>query len=555
MTSAAGAEVDSSLSGGFETYEETKSPGLVRRFFTIYGHTLGLIFGGLAAWLRGEKRRGLKIGLLRLVSASSRPFLNKDLLSREFPEQLRRRFEKLGPTFIKLGQVLSLREDLLPRSITDELKNLLAHLPAVPYARFLELLQKGLGTDPLETFAYIESTPVGSASIAQAHRAGTHEGDAVILKVVKPGIRKTLYRDTVLLKLVGRFLQFILPRYHPRDVIDEFCEYTLREVDLVREADSAETFAANFSDDSNIHFPRIFRQYCSRDVLCMEYLRGYRPDSEKARELSPGDRNRLVDLGSKAIIRMLYRDGFFHADLHPGNLLVLPGPKCGFIDFGMVGRIDEDIRRRHLYYYYSLVVGDAESAARYLTSLARPSRHGDPKGFRRHVEETCRRWRLRAKHENLALGKLVLESISQGARFRMYFPVEMVLMVKAIITFEGVGHILSPGLDVTELSRRHLTRLLIEQFSPRSLIREGIKVAPEVVDAMMKAPMLITQGLKVMEAAAKAPEKPPLSGLRGAILAGFSLVSGAVVLALQGPPLAYAGFFLAAVFFAITDRQ
>jgi ubiquinone biosynthesis protein len=314
--------------------------------------------------------------------------------------QLRRRLELLGPTYIKLGQILSLREDILPRSITLELRHLLEQLPAVPYARFRELVEDGLQRPIDLMFSEIEPVPLGSASIAQIHRATTIAGDDVVLKVVKPGIPILLKRDARLLRGLAAVLQLFLPHYQPRRIIGEFVDYTMKEVDLEREAGNAETFAANFADMSDIVFPRIYREYSASRVLCMEYFDGPRPDSEEARQLPVEDRERLVDLGAASIIRMIYQDGFFHADLHPGNLIILPGPKVGFIDLGMVGQLDADLRRLLLYYYYSLVMGDAESAARYLTAVAEAGPRSDPLGFRREVTEISSRWRQAASFES-----------------------------------------------------------------------------------------------------------------------------------------------------------
>ncbi len=241
-------------------------------------------------------------------------------------------------------------------------------------------------------FAYIDPNPLGSASIGQVHKAKLLDGKVVIVKVVKPGNRELLKRDTILLNLLGRFLQIFLERLQPKRAIDEFSEYTLRELDLTREADNAETFAANFRDMPDVVFPKIFREFSGRDVLCMEFLDGYKPTAAATQELDQEQRSHLLDLGAASIIRMLYRDGFFHADLHPGNLMILPGPKVGFIDLGMVGRFTEELKRSLMYYYYCLVMGDSENAARYLSMVAQPGRRGDVVGFRKEVEEICRRW-------------------------------------------------------------------------------------------------------------------------------------------------------------------
>ncbi len=538
----------------FERLVEGRPPGLIRRFFTSHRHLAGILAGALGAAVDQrpiERRHGFLYRLQVVFRAVTRPFLDRDLRDRPFEVQLRKRLETLGPTYIKLGQILSLREDLLPRNITDELKNLLDRLPAVSHERFLELVEEEIGGPWDEVFEVIDEEPLGSASIGQIHRATTRDGDAVILKLVKPGIREVIKRDVILLRSLGFFLQLFLERFQPRRVIREFCDYTLREVDLRLEADNAETFAANFKDEPDAVFPHIDRRYTTESLLVMEFFDGVQPGEEARALLSEEERDRVIDVGAGTIIRMLYRDGFFHADLHPGNLVILPGPKAGFIDLGMVGRFDEELRRTLLYYYYCLVMGDAENAARYLAALAEPAPGSDVKGFRRAVEEICRRWHRASNFEEFSIGQLILESVGKGGIFRMYFPVEMVLMVKAIVTFEGVGHLLKPGFDVAAVSRRHVNQLFLQQFSPLRLAREGLRGAPELVDALVKAPMLVTEGLRVLEQSTRRRQPSPFAGIRSTILGGFCLVAGAIVLGTGGAAWAWAPLFGAGLVIAL----
>lgn len=524
---------------GFELLPDTPPDGLIRRFFTIHGHLIGLFFGSIVAHSRethglrkkARRRRFRFLFTLEwLVAMLVKPFLDKTLRDQPVPVQLRRRLEILGPTFIKLGQVLALRQDILPVSVTEELKNLLDRLPVVPFPRYVKRIEQDLGRPIAEMFSWIDPVPTGSASIAQIHRATTLEGDSVILKVVKPGIRETLTRDAILINGLGRFLQVFIPRYQPRRVLAEFVEYTRREVDLFREADNAETFAANFHDLPGVAFPRIFRQYSGQSVLCMEFFKGYKPGAPETQNLTEEERDHLVDLGAASIIRMLFQDGFFHADLHPGNLLILPGARLGFIDLGMVGRFDADLRRTLLYYYYSLVMGDAENAARYLAAIAEQGPGADPSGFRREVTEILHRWSHAAGFSNFSLAQLILRSVNLGASHRMYFPVEMVLMVKALVTFEGVGQLLKPGLDVAAISRVHANSLFRKQFSPQHMLQQALRQVPDVLEALSKAPTLITEGLRLLESTTRRPTNP-LSGLRGTLFGGFCMVAGAVLIA------------------------
>lgn len=525
---------------GFEMLPEGPPQGLVRRFFTTQRHLIALAFGALVAHARAGQAFGtgrrfrLLFSLERLLAALVRPFLDRAITDRPFPVQLRRRLEILGPTYIKLGQVLALRQDILPASITDELQNLLDRLPVVPFDRYLRLIEADVQRPVAEMYSWVDPIPTGSASIAQIHRATTREGDSVIIKVVKPGIRETLTRDAILLRVLGAILQFFLPRYRPSQLIREFVEYTRREVDLRREADNAESFMANFHDLPGVVFPRIYRQYSSRGVLCMEFLDGFKPGAPETQSLTDAERDVLVDLGAASIIRMLFKDGFFHADLHPGNLLVLPGPRLGFIDLGMVGRFDNDLRRTFLYYYYTLVMGDAEGAARYLAAIAQPGPGADSKGFRREVTEILLRFNRAGSFRDFSLAQLIMRSVNLGAQHRLYFPVEMVLMVKALVTFEGVGQILKPGLDVAAVSRAHANTIFRDQFSPQSLAQQAMRAAPDILEALAKAPSLITEGLRLLEQATRRPENP-LAGLRGTLFGGFCMVAGAILAGARGP--------------------
>jgi ubiquinone biosynthesis protein len=526
---------------GFEMLPDKPPHGLVRRFVTTQRHLIALFFGGLVAHVREGvalgKGRGLRLlfWLERVIAAVARLFLDKSIVDRPFPVQLRRRLEILGPTYIKLGQVLALRQDILPASITDELKNLLDRLPVVPFDRYVGLIEDDLQRPVAEMYSWIDPIPTGSASIAQIHRATTREGDSVIIKVVKPGIRETLTRDAILLRILGRILQTFIPRYRPRQLIREFVEYTRREVDLRREADNAETFTANFHDLPGVVFPRIYRQYSASRVLCMEFFSGFKPGAPETQGLTDEERDKLVDLGAASIIRMLFRDGFFHADLHPGNLIILPGPRLGFIDLGMVGRFDSDLRRTFLYYYYTLVMGDAEGAARYLAAIAQPGPGADMHGFRREVTEILLRWNRSSSFRDFSLAQLILRSVNLGAQHRLYFPVEMVLMVKALVTFEGVGQILKPGLDVAALSQTHAGAIFRDQFSPQSLFKQVLRAGPDVLEALAKAPSLIPSGLRLLDQAARRSSENPLQGLRGTLFGGFCMVAGAILAGAGGP--------------------
>ena len=519
--------------------------GAVRRFFTVWRHVAGLLMGGHIAYVRSlpeVQKTGVRSLGKRMLAAILTPFVRSDLRDLPFPVQLRRRLEILGPTFTKLGQIMAIREDLLPEVITQELDSLMDHLPPIPFEQVEAIIERELDHSADALFQAIDPDPLGAASIAQVHRATTHDGEDVVLKVIKPGIRDVVTSDLKLLEFFGGFLQWLLPRYQPKQIIEEFSAYTKREIDFDYEADHAEIFSANFQDVPGVVFPDVYRELSTGDVLTMEYLGGIRPNSQAIFELSEEERQRVIDLGASAIIRMLYKDGFFHADLHAGNLKILPGERpddlrIGFIDLGMVGRFRADIKRRMLYYYYALVHGDVESAARHLLAMARVGEEGDPQGFRRAVSDMARHFLMRSKQGSISLAQVILQSLSLGARYRIFFPVEMTLMVKALVTFEGVGRTLDPDLDVVAVSRRHVQRIFRERLNPITLGSEMLNNAPELVDVALKLPQLLTSGMAHLEESlTDQPPSDPLEGVRSSIIAGSCIIGG-VVAAVQGGPL------------------
>ncbi len=564
---------------------------VIGRFFGVHRHVLGLLVGARVARADGlppDQRRRFRSLPLRASAAVLRPLLLRELRHAPFPEQLRRRLELLGPTYVKLGQIMAIREDLLPAPVCRALQVLFDHVPPVPFETVRLTLERELGRPIHQAFRWVDEEPLGSASIAQVHQAETVTGDAVVVKVMKPGIRRSIETDLRLLRWLGALLQHVLPRYQPRRIIDEFGTYTLRELDFTAEADNAETFAANFHDTPEVCFPRIYRELTTPSLLTMELLRGFKPSDPRARALSADDRERLTDLGAGAIIRMLYRDGFFHADLHPANLLILGREtvraagagvggggawgaagsaaaaskaahaadhsdrdtlRVGFVDLGMVGRFEDRMRRRMLYYYHALVTRDVEGAAKFLGQMAELGRGADPVAFRRAVVDLSRRFVTRAERGEFSIAQLILESIGLGARYRVYFPVEMTLMVKALVTFEGVGRMLDPHLDVTAISRRHVSRILQRQFTLERVSREVLREAPELIELAVGLPQLLVSGSRFLEESFdRRPPRDPATGLRSAVLAGACLIGGVLTLTAAGPPALWIPLFgLAAV--------
>jgi ubiquinone biosynthesis protein len=530
---------DADQNGGYEVLVERRSEGIVRRYIAVIRHGTGLLLGAGYTIIQRERAIGnnwsLRLILIKFILAVCWLFIDRDLIRQPFPVQFRRRLEMLGPTYIKLGQILSLREDILPKAITDELKNLLDRLPALTFERYVELLEESL-LRPIDEFLLeLDTVPLGSASLAQTHRAVLITGEEVVLKMLKPNVRQMVTNDLRLMRLAGFVAQIFAARFQPRRLISEFSRYTLLEVDLRNEAANAEIFAANFADEPDVRFPAIYRPYSNADVLCMEYFRGHKPDGKLFDVLPPRDINKAIDLGIGATIEMIFRDGFFHADLHPGNLVVFDDGTIGFLDLGMVGRFDSEMQRRMLYYLYFLVMGDAPNAARYLVSMTIAGPQSDPDGFRRAVEDLNRRWLRTPNFDEFSLGQLILESVTTAARYHIQYPGEIILMVKALITLEGVGNVLAPGIDLAQAAQKHVQGLLYGQINVRQLVRDGMVVLPEVVDFLYRSPFILNEGLRYAEQYMKSSRENPFSILRATFFGGVCLLSSAIIYAADGP--------------------
>lgn len=526
---------------------------VVYRLWLFYRHLLGLIVGGYIAYvdnLFSYKKSVFRFAVARVTVFFLRPLLKKELRRQPFEVQLRRRLEMLGPTYVKLGQIMAIREDILPKKITEELKRLLDRLPQIPFAIIQQIIEKSLEARVETLFLYIDPEPIGSASIAQTHLATTKKGEKVVIKVIKPGIRDAILSDIKLLKISAVILEWLIPRYQPQMIIHEFCAYTEKEIDLTYEADHAELFAVNFVDQPDVVFPRIYRQLSSQDVLCMEFFDGLKPNDPKILKYSPGDLQKIIDLGAGAIIKMLFADGFFHADLHAGNLIVLPGPKIGFIDVGMVGRFDEKMTLNMLYYFYALVNGDIDSSVQYLMGMARLGKRGDPKGFQRSVADLFRRYLLRAADGSLSLALLIMQSITTGGKYHVFFPVEMTLMIKALVTFEGVGLLLDPNLDIPALSRKHISSIYAEHYSPKKLFKQLMRGVPELVDIMTRLPEFASASTRYLQQVFNAPApENPLAGLRSALMAGACIIGGVIAFVYGAPMFLWMGLFVSSVIF------
>ena len=399
------------------------------------------------------------------------------------PERVRCALQDLGPTFVKLGQVMATRVDLLPPDWTAELGKLQNAVPALPFADVRPQLVEDLGAEPEQVFARLEETPMAAASLAQAHRAWLADGSAVVLKVRRPGIRDTVEAD---LRLLARLAEIVeerapdLRRYRPVEVVQQFSTSLLRELDFAAEGRNAERIAANFASHDEVVVPRVYWQWTSERLNVQECLEGIAGTDLAAVDAAGMDRKRLAATGADIVLKMVLEDGFFHADPHPGNIFYLPGGRIGVIDFGMVGRVSEQRRFQIVQLLHGLVGREAEAVAEVLMEWGEGEGEVDEARLQADVGAFVDQYRG-VPLKDLRMGLMLVDVTTILRENSLSLPPDLALMIKAFLTLEGMGRQLDPDFDMAGAARPFLERVVMQRYSPRALLKRGRRSA---VDAM-----------------------------------------------------------------------
>jgi ubiquinone biosynthesis protein len=407
----------------------------------------------------------------------------------EAPQRARLAFEQLGPTFVKLGQILASREDLLPLAWTTELARLHSNVAPVPFDDLLPQMHQALGRSPFEVFGKVERKPYAAASIAQVHRATLASGTPVVLKIRRPGIETKIDADLRILDHLAHLVEREMPelrRYRPVELVGQLRASLERELDLATEARNMERFARNFADDVNILVPRVYSEWTSSTMNVQEHVEGIRGNDLLAIETAGLDRKALAARGADAVLKMILVDGFFHADPHPGNLMFLPGNRIAFIDFGMVGRLSPARRRQIVDLLAGLLGHDEEAMLEVLLDW-----RGDDA-----VDEA----RLAAdlgdfafdyadmSFKELKIGALLHRISAILREHGIVLPTDLALLFKALMTLDGLGRQYDPEFRLIERASPFLDRAMRERYQPVEAARRAQQTLGELFGLVTSVP-------------------------------------------------------------------
>lgn len=414
----------------------------------------------------------------------------------EPPQRVRRIFEILGPTFVKLGQILATRPDLFGPEWITEFEKLQSQAPPLDFEELRPQIEEDLGVPLEEIFEEVEATPLAAASVAQVHRATLKDGTKVVLKIQRPGIRPNIESDMRLLGYLASLAEKSVPQlaaYHPQKVVQQFVKSLQNELNFMTEGHNAEQVAANFEGNDQIVIPKIYWEWTRQRINVQEFVDGIPGVNVQAIDAAGMDRKRIAQTGAGAVLKMIMMDGLFHADPHPGNFFILPGERIAFIDFGMIGRVSEVRRQQITKLLLALLQNDANGLCTILLEWS--DREGDDPGeLSGAVEEFLSKYAGKSMGL-MDLSAMVGDLLSLVRDNKLTMPPDQAMLLKVFVSLEGAFKKLDPGFDIMVAIQPTLHEAVIDQLSPQALGKRGLKLLTQYLELFADLPKEIRRGI------------------------------------------------------------
>jgi ubiquinone biosynthesis protein len=413
--------------------------------------------------------------------------------------------EELGPTFIKIGQVLASRPDLVPSEVIAELEKLQDQVAPLPFNDLKPIIENSLGRKLEDAFASLDPIALASASIAQVHAARTMDGDDVVIKIKKPGVEKTLTQDLEILELIASLAERYVPEarpFKPTRIATEFKKALLTEVDFTREASNLERFRENFASSHFLVVPRHYKDLSTTQILTIERLRGVKlVDVEAVRALGV-DPTELLRQGMDSFFQSMLVDGLFHADPHGGNILVLPDGRMGLLDFGSVGWLSKKSKAAVVDMFLALVTEDYDALVFEYLRLSSPTPGSRSSTNIAEIQREVAA--LFAPYYGLPLreipaGRLLMDGANIAFRHHVALPQDLVMVFKTIMILEGIGRTLDPDFDLLGAASKYAKIVLKERYSPKEIAKETLFVGRDLLRFVQNAPRQWAEVLRQIE--------------------------------------------------------
>ncbi len=421
----------------------------------------------------------------------------EDLVNLLPPVRVRRALEEMGPSFVKLGQILATRVDLFAPEWIAEFEKLQNQVPPVPFAEIHQQLLEDLGAPPESVFVALDPTPLAAASIAQVHRARLQDGSDVVVKVRRPGIRPLVEADMRLLQRLARIVEDESPelrRFQPRALVRQLQASLTRELDLAAECRHAERIAASFADEPGIVVPKVHWQWTAERMNVQDFVDGIPLSDMAALDAAGCDRALIARLGAQAELKMMFVDGFFHADPHPGNVFWLPGNRLALIDFGMVGRLSGPRRAQVVDLLDGLVRREAAQVTEVLLDWTQDAAV-DESAIAEQVDTFIDHYHG-VPLKQLDLGAMLGEIAALLRDNRLALPPDLALMIKVMVTLEGLGRRLDADFDMASEAAPFLRNVMLSRFTPQALARSGRRTFGQALGVLSELPQQLRRLLR-----------------------------------------------------------
>ena len=446
----------------------------VIRYRQILGSVFKYGFGNIVDALNIDHY--IEIGL-QLISRKPRDRVEK--LSRS--ERIRMIFEELGPTFIKLGQILSSRPDLIPVNLLNELSKLQDRVPSFSFDEVKKIIEAEFGVPYTDVFNFIDEIPIASASIGQVHRAGLNGVNEIAVKIQRPGIRKMIEVDLEIMHHLATLMEDHIEEmapHKPVKIVDEFARTLARELDYSIEASNMERISRQFAADTCVHIPGVFFDVSTERVLSMEYVKGVKISDMDGLKKAGLDPEIITIRGTEFVMKQVFDYGFFHADPHPGNIFILPGNIICPIDFGMTGFVGRITRETFVDLLHCIATKNTRLAVRHLLTLAEYDSEPDLGQLEKDIADFIS-LHLEKPLKEIRISRLINDVLEMASRNQMRIPPDLFLMMKAFASIEGIVRRLDPEFDIIGAATPHVKRAKLARFTPERIGEEVMGIARE----------------------------------------------------------------------------